>query len=29
MGDQDNVGVVKQAYENFKTGDVEALLGQM
>ena len=29
MGDQDNVGVVKQAYENFKTGDVESLLGQM
>ena len=29
MGDQDNVSVVKQAYENFKTGDIEALLGQM
>ena len=29
MGDQDNVSVVKQAYENFKSGDIEALLGQM
>jgi ketosteroid isomerase-like protein len=29
MSDQDNTNVVKQAYENFKTGNIEALLGQM
>ena len=29
MSEQENVGVVKQAYENFKAGDIGALLGQM
>jgi uncharacterized protein len=29
MSEQDNVGVVKQAYENFKTGNIEALLNQL
>jgi ketosteroid isomerase-like protein len=29
MSEQDNVEVVKRAYENFKTGDIGALLGQM
>jgi ketosteroid isomerase-like protein len=29
MSDQDNVGVVQKAYENFKTGNIEALLGLM
>ena len=29
MSDQDNVEVVKRAYENFKTGDIGALMGQM
>ncbi len=29
MSEQDNVGVVQQAYQNFKTGDIDALLGQM
>jgi uncharacterized protein len=29
MSEQDNVGVVQQAYGNFKSGDIEALLGQM
>ncbi|HZT57384.1 MAG TPA: nuclear transport factor 2 family protein [Pyrinomonadaceae bacterium] len=29
MSDQDNSNVVRQAYENFKTGDIGTLLGQM
>src|SRR5436305_14408928 len=29
MSEQDNVAVVRQAYDNFKTGNIEALLGQM
>ena len=29
MSEQDNVEVVKRAYENFKTGDIGALLGQV
>ena len=29
MSEQENIGVVKQAYENFKTGNIEALLGQL
>lgn len=29
MSDQDNLGVVQKAYENFKTGDIGSLLGQM
>src|ERR1044071_3444414 len=29
MSEQDNAEVVKRAYENFKTGDIDALLGQM
>jgi ketosteroid isomerase-like protein len=29
MSDQDNTAVVRKAYENFKTGNIEALLGQM
>lgn len=29
MNEQDNVEVVKRAYDNFKTGDIGALLGQM
>jgi ketosteroid isomerase-like protein len=29
MSEQDNVEVVKRAYENFKAGDIGALLGQM
>jgi len=29
MSDQDNSNLVRKAYENFKTGDIEALLGQM
>jgi len=29
MSEQDNVRVVEQAYQNFKSGNIEALLGQM
>ncbi|HEX3558157.1 MAG TPA: nuclear transport factor 2 family protein [Pyrinomonadaceae bacterium] len=29
MSEQENLRVVQQAYENFKTGSVEALLGQL
>jgi ketosteroid isomerase-like protein len=29
MSEQDNVAVVRRAYENFKGGDIPALLGQM
>ena len=29
MSDQDNTNVARKAYENFKTGNIEALLGQM
>jgi len=29
MSEQDNVEVVRRAYENFKAGDIGALLGQM
>ena len=29
MSDQDNSNVIRQAYENFKTGNIGALLGQM
>ncbi|HYE14510.1 MAG TPA: nuclear transport factor 2 family protein [Pyrinomonadaceae bacterium] len=29
MSEQDNVGVVSRAYENFKKGDIESLMGQM
>jgi len=29
MSEQENIGVVKQAYENFKTGNIEALLNQL
>ncbi|HMF56201.1 MAG TPA: nuclear transport factor 2 family protein [Pyrinomonadaceae bacterium] len=29
MSEQDNVQVVQQAYQNFKAGNIEALLGQM
>jgi ketosteroid isomerase-like protein len=29
MSEQDNVEVVKRAYENFKSGDIGALMGQM
>jgi uncharacterized protein len=29
MSEQDNVEVVRRAYENFKTGDIGALMGQM
>jgi ketosteroid isomerase-like protein len=29
MSEQDNAAVVRRAYENFKEGDISALLGQM
>ena len=29
MSEQENIGVVKQAYENFKTGNIEAILNQL
>jgi uncharacterized protein len=29
MSEQDNIRVVQQAYENFKTGNIQALLGLM
>jgi ketosteroid isomerase-like protein len=29
MGEQENTAVARQAYENFRTGDTGALLGQM
>jgi uncharacterized protein len=29
MSEQDNVAVVRRAYENFKTGDINALLEQL
>jgi uncharacterized protein len=29
MSEQDNVAVVRRAYDNFKTGDMGALMGQM
>ena len=29
MSEQDNVGVVRSAYENFKAGSIDALVGQM
>lgn len=29
MSEQDNVKIVKQAYQNFKSGDIQSLLGLM
>jgi ketosteroid isomerase-like protein len=29
MSEQDNVAIVQQAYNNFKTGNISALLGQL
>jgi uncharacterized protein len=29
MSEQENLGVVRKAYENFKTGDIGSLLGQI
>ena len=29
MSEQNNVGVVKRAYENFKSGNIEGVLGQL
>lgn len=29
MSEQDNIAIVQQAYQNFKTGDIQALLNQL